>query len=529
MFAYLKTLTPDERAIEIERIEAQIKTDPGSLVTIYRDAALQQLGKDNATSMIVSITGVGIGSLLAGAFIGFPMALTAGAFILAQQFWNGTHAKRAARTLIEDGQDFTLYLNDETRREYQGFAQSVKAGGGQDLPHTQPAINVAAVTVPPAQVNDPPASGTALGSSQPPVTSAQRSASPLASPIDYLIGDRLRTALIIAVSGGGKDVLLSNALRAFLTAHPSYTVVLMDCKDDAKEYGYYFGLPRVTVHRLNVATSSDTEITRWVDTCLDAFLTIPEQALLICNEGTLIRAKCKRYIDVVAGLVSSGDSREKYAWEAGQSAHVDDLGINGAARSRLRPLIIGLQGEEMQVEAVLAAKFVADSARNLTEVKTQMARSPVKRAWCDGQFWYAMPQMENYAGYDRDSRQYLSASKSAIVPDAAGQVAHSTRFKGDPSPVEKPPEPSLPDPRSADRFEQLAAQLNHESQAKLKSFVLWLGKRQGEEITFKQIQDNWAKNNGVGRGKDVLMPLIYLAKSQRLLTFLPNRNWRVKA
>ena len=62
-----------------------------------------------------------------------------------------------------------------------------------------------------------------------------------------------------------------------------------------------------------------------------------------------------------------------------------------------------------------------------------------------------------------------------------------------------------------------------------KSFVLWLSKRKGEEITFKQIQDNWAKNNGVGRGKEVLMPLIYLAKSQHLLTFLPNSNWRVNS
>ena len=380
--------------------------------------------------------------------------------------------------------------------------------------------------MPPAQVKDVPALVTTSTQSQ---ISTHPTDHSLSSPIDYLIGDRLRTALIIAVSGGGKDFLLSNALRVFLTAHPGYTVVLMDCKDDSKEYGYYFGLPRVTVHRLNVATSSDTEITRWVDTCLDEFLTIPEQALLICNEGTLIRAKCKRYIDVVAGLVSSGDSREKYAWEAGQSAHIDDLGINGAARSRLRPLIIGLQGEEMQVEAVLAAKFVADSARNLPEVKTQMARSPVKRAWCDGQFWYAMPQLENYAGYDRDSREYLSPVRSAIVPDATNQVAHSRSPHRDPSSVEKPLEPALPDPSSIDRFEQLAAQLTHESQTKLKSFVLWLSKRKGEEITFKQIQDNWAKNNGVGRGKEVLMPLIYLAKSQHLLTFLPNSNWRVNS
>ncbi len=140
-----------------------------------------------------------------------------------------------------------------------------------------------------------------------------------------------------------------------------------------------------------------------------------------------------------------------------------------------------------------------------------------------------MPQLENYAGYDRDSRQYLAASKSAIVPDAANQGARSRSPHPDPPPVEKPLNPALPDPSSIDRFEQLAAQLTHESQTKLKSFVLWLGKRQGEEITFKQIQDNWAKNNGVGRGKEVLMPLIYVAKSQHLLTFLPNRNWRVNA
>jgi hypothetical protein len=92
---------------------------------------------------------------------------------------------------------------------------------------------------------------------------------PHPSPVDYLIGGgsafsgRLRTALIVSVSGGGKDILLSNALRAFLKVHPGVRVVVADCKDDPKEYGYYAGLPNVTVHRLNVAIASDGEATRW--------------------------------------------------------------------------------------------------------------------------------------------------------------------------------------------------------------------------------------------------------------------------
>lgn len=227
------------------------------------------------------------------------------------------------------------------------------------------------------------------------------------SPVDYLIGDRPRTSLIVAVSGGGKDYLLSNAVRRFIQVHPGFKVVVMDCKDDPKEYGYFEGLPNVSVRRINLATATDGEATRWIDSCVDEFNNLQEKALLICNEGTLTRSKSKRYIDAVAGLVSSGDSREKYVWEAGQSAHTDDLGINGAARSRFRPLVIGLSGEEMQVQAILQAKFVADSARDMNEIKSLMNRSPVNRAWCDGQHWYAMPELENYCGYDRDTRSYV--------------------------------------------------------------------------------------------------------------------------
>jgi hypothetical protein len=257
------------------------------------------------------------------------------------------------------------------------------------------------------------------------------SASATPSPVQYLMGDRLRTALIVSVSGGGKDILLSNALRAFLLSHPGFRVVVMDCKDDPKEYGYYAGLPNVTVYRLNVAVSSDGEVVEWVDDCVEEFVRLPEKALLICNEGTLIRAKSKRYIQAVDGLVSSGDSRQKYCWEAGQSAHTDDLGINGAARSRFRMLIIGLKGEEMQIEAVLAAKFVADSARNMSDIKGQMSRSPVGRAWCDGQRWFAMPALQNYSGYDRDSRSLLAGCPTPEQQDTRAKLEGLYRATGE--------------------------------------------------------------------------------------------------
>lgn len=230
----------------------------------------------------------------------------------------------------------------------------------------------------------------------------------VAHPVEYLIGDRLRTALVVSVSGGGKDYLLSNAVRKFLERYPQFSAIVMDCKDDSKEYGYFADLPRVNVYRLNLSVNSDSTIAAWIDAVIDDFNSRPEKTLLVCNEGTLVREKSKRYIDAIASLVSSGDSRQKYAWEAGQSGHTDDLRINGAARSRFRPMVIAMSGEEMQIEAILRAKWLADSASDVQACRSEVRRSPVGRAWSDGQRWYAMPELENHAGYDRDSRSFVA-------------------------------------------------------------------------------------------------------------------------
>ncbi|MBD2072397.1 hypothetical protein H6F86_00415 [Phormidium sp. FACHB-592] len=148
MFAYLKTLSPDDRAKEIAAIEKLLQQDPTALVPLYRDAALQNTSRNVSESMVLSITGISVGAIFAGAFVGFPLALTAGTLFLAQQFWNGQRQKREARWAIEDGDDFVRYLDKETQREYKHFAAAVKDTSGHVLPHSEPAIDVLGEPVP---------------------------------------------------------------------------------------------------------------------------------------------------------------------------------------------------------------------------------------------------------------------------------------------------------------------------------------------------------------------------------------------
>lgn len=137
MFTYLQALAPDERASEIAKIEQLVQSDPAALVPLYKQSALQQVSKDSAQTMITSITVITIGSILAGAYVGFPLALTAGTLMLAQQFLNTQKRKQAARWQIEDQGDFTQFLDRDTQREYRQFAAAVEQESGVKLPHGQ--------------------------------------------------------------------------------------------------------------------------------------------------------------------------------------------------------------------------------------------------------------------------------------------------------------------------------------------------------------------------------------------------------
>jgi hypothetical protein len=91
---------------------------------------------------------------------------------------------------------------------------------------------------------------------------------------------------------------------------------------------------------------------------------------------------------------------------------------------------------------------------------------------------------------------------------------------------EKPEIPQFP-VVAEDKFSRLMSQLKDESQTELKSFVKWLSDRKRKTVSFDQIKDTWAKNNGVKRDRETLDTYIQIAKSQKLITVSSDSNWLV--
>lgn len=83
-------------------------------------------------------------------------------------------------------------------------------------------------------------------------------------------------------------------------------------------------------------------------------------------------------------------------------------------------MVIAMSDEEMQIEAILRAKWLANSANDMQACRSEMRCSLICRAWSDGQRWYVMPELENYAGYDRDSRSFVVEQKAKVVSESEG-------------------------------------------------------------------------------------------------------------
>jgi len=145
-----------------------------------------------------------------------------------------------------------------------------------------------------------------------------------------------------------------------------------------------------------------------------------------------------------------------------------------------------------------------------------MRQSPCNRAVFDGKAnqWFPMPQLENFSTWNRDERSVISkvSSKDAQIAALERAVGQSNPLTGT---ITK-----------EDRFSRLLDKLTDESQAYLKSFVEWLSKRQGQEITSLQVKDNWAKRHAETRSKEYIVGLIAIAKAQKLIVLSDNQGLR---
>jgi hypothetical protein len=217
----------------------------------------------------------------------------------------------------------------------------------------------------------------------------------------------------------------------------------------------------------------------------------------------------------MTALISNGHSREEIIWAISQNAHCSNIGFDGGQRGNFRAIALVASHNVASVSSLTSTTFVGKISDG--SLAALMRQSPCSRAVFDGKAnqWFPMPQLENFSTWNRDERSVIPkpSSKDAQIAALERAVGQSNPLTGTLT--------------KEDRFSRLLEKLTDESQSDLKSFVEWLSKRQGQEITSAQVKDNWAKRHAETRSKEYIVGLIAIAKAQKLITVLSNNKCRV--
>jgi hypothetical protein len=103
---------------------------------------------------------------------------------------------------------------------------------------------------------------------------------------------------------------------------------------------------------------------------------------------------------------------------------MDDLGLKSGSATQLLKLVIA---RDRDLESLKSwGNSVLMRGINVSEAKSAIASSPVGRAifWGgDGAGWYAMPELINYSGFDRDTRTVTAARNVEVSATAAAFTA----------------------------------------------------------------------------------------------------------
>ncbi|WP_375515488.1 hypothetical protein [uncultured Nostoc sp.] len=235
------------------------------------------------------------------------------------------------------------------------------------------------------------------------------------------IAKKVTNMLWVGVPGSGKGITISNAIDAIKRLHPNIHIFYIDPKGDEKETGYFFG--RVdTFKRAKILEMSPTEAVLWVKECFSEFQNISGSKLIILDEGTAVCSKFKNtkgeigwLKDKIISYCSCGDSSGWHFWIVVQNPHTDDLGISGGLRSQLTSVALVHPDNVPAYNAMIATQLIpSDRKITSTQVMEIAAQSPVGRAVYYGGVnqWFPMPQLKNFSGYDRDTKQFVNSAPS---------------------------------------------------------------------------------------------------------------------
>lgn len=428
-------------------------------------------------------------------------------------------AENLGRQIVAEAQDFrfdTLYQSSEPT------APRV------NLP--EPNQNQSAAIGQNTQIN-------ALEVPSQPVSWQSTATSPETNSINQVkaICDRNNSFYIAGSKGSGKGMFAANLLRWKLEQYPNAIALVLDPKNDSKESGYWQHERIKRFSFKGIALSSEAYQSKIAEFLTEArnlvsqadvtrgmrlFLVFDELLTLKESISAQLFAEFRRF---GVSAISTGDSEGVHliaitqSFNAGDSFGSDELLKNFTT--------VGLFREDEFQRAKKLIQFGRSNADSLSSVEfnQMIERSPVRRVMSIAGEFIPTPRLENYSSYDRDSGNVIQKMPLGSNPSEGDRLAAQLK-------TELAKRSTAVDSlqQAADRFEQFAALLNHESQAQLKSFVLWLRDRKGQEISFDQIKDNWAKRASVKRSRETIDPFIQMAILQRLVEPLINSNWLVK-
>lgn len=233
-----------------------------------------------------------------------------------------------------------------------------------------------------------------------------------------MLAKSMKNSLIIGVPGAGKGIFVSNALEAVKRSTHKVTVFYLDPKGDANESGYFSG--RVDrLYRADVITQSPVEIYEWIVASLADFDSTPIDGikLLVFDELTAIAGILKTVKGAsqwlksrITSYSSSGSSRGIILWGIAQNAHLANLGFDGGTRSIFIPVFLISADQVTASTDILRSGMIPEESKLDPDGIIRLCKqSEVNRAIFYGGLneWFPAVRMENYSGFDRDSRKFL--------------------------------------------------------------------------------------------------------------------------